>query len=294
MNYQSPHFQDTDEAPEYEARKVLAEIGWDGSLPIDLLHICDMYGLECIFSSDPSMREEGTTKFRSEDDFYIFINTNKTDCIDGFSYTQTKRRRQRFTLAHEIAHCIYKSHTNFSLQQELNNAHNPHRKYYEKKRENQANQFAAHLLIPREAFQKLSSRCGWSNISRLIQQTANEFDVSIEVAAQQTARLSDYPCISILFHLSGIPKRVPVYSDEFRETKLFYSKSQNAPEGTAAVQLLSQENQSVIVKKKEFPDATIWFPSASNWTAEKFSVTETSFRLSQYGIVAFLEICEID
>ena len=250
MNYQSPYFQDTDEDPEYEARKVLAEIGWDGSLPIDLLYICEMYGLECIFASDPSMREEGTTKFRSEDDFYIFINTDKTDCIDGFSNTPTKRRRQRFTLAHEIAHCIYESHTNFRLQQKFNNARNPHRKNYEKIRENQANQFAAYLLIPREAFQKFSKRYGWSDISRLIQQTANEFDVSMEVAAQQTARLSDYPCISILFHLNGIPKRVPVYSDEFRETKLFYPKSQNAPEGTAAAQLLSQSNQSVMVKKK--------------------------------------------
>ena len=115
----------------------------------------------------------------------------------------------------------------------------------------------------------------------------------MEVAAQQIVRLADYPCISILFKPDGEPKKVPVYSDDFKETGFFYSKSQNAPEGTAAAQMLSNLNQNQQVKKS-FPDAAIWFPNTPDWKVEKFSVAETSFRLGQYGVLSFLEINEID
>jgi Zn-dependent peptidase ImmA (M78 family) len=196
MKYSNPCFENTNEDPEYEAGKVLAEISWDGILPIDVLTICEMYGLECLFDADPSMQEEGTTKFRGDGDFYIFINTHNTDCIHGFSNNQTKRRRQRFTLAHELAHCIYKSHVNLQLQQNLSDKNNPHSKTYTKIREDQANQFAAYLLVPKKAFQKFSRQVGWNNIAQLIQQTSDEFDVSLEVAAQQIARLANYSCIT--------------------------------------------------------------------------------------------------
>lgn len=156
MKYKSPYFENTNEDPEYEAGKVLSEVGWDGTLPIDVLAICEMYGLECFFEADPSMQEEGTTKFLRDGDFYILINTYNTDCIDGFSNNQTKRRRQRFTLAHELAHCTYKSHVNLQLQQNLTDKSNPHSKTYTKIREHQANQFAAHLLVPKKAFQNFS------------------------------------------------------------------------------------------------------------------------------------------
>ena len=124
MNHFNPYFENTNEDSEYEANKVLAEIDWNGDIPIDPLGICEMYGIECIFAEDPSMREEGTTKFCGEGDFYIFINTYGKDCIDGFSEDQTIRRRQRFTLAHELAHCTFKSHTNLQLQKNLSNKKN--------------------------------------------------------------------------------------------------------------------------------------------------------------------------
>lgn len=293
MSYQSPYFKNTDEDPEYEARKVLAEVDWDGSLPIDLIDICEKYGLEYIFAPDSSMQEEGSTKFREEGDFYIFINTKDSDCVDGFSNNLTKRRRQRFTFAHELAHCSYESHTDLNVQVELGNKKNPHGRMYQKVRENQANQFAAHLLMPREAFRKFSRQVGWTNISRLIQRATNEFDVSMEVAAQQISRLAEYPCISILFDRNGTPKRTPVYSEEFKETKLFYPKHQNVPGGTAAEQLLSTSNQNAQSRKK-FPDASIWFIEAPDWRAEKFSITETSLRLGQYGVLTFLEVSEVE
>jgi hypothetical protein len=289
MKYCNPQFEGTNEDPEYESGKVLFQIGWDGNLPIDLLEICDMFGLECIFGSDPSMAEEGTTKFCGEGDFYVFINTHNTDCVDGFSNNQTKRRRQRFTLAHELAHCTYKSHSDLKLQQNLGAASNPHAKSYIKVREDQANQFAAHLLVPRKAFKTFSRSVSGNDIATLIQLASEQFDVSLEVAAQQASRLADYPCITILFDKAGIPKRTPVYSSDFQETRLFYPKNQDAPKRTAVAQMLSGSNQNQ-KSKKRFPDASIWFPEAPDWKAGKFSVVETSISTGEYGFVTFLEI----
>jgi hypothetical protein len=292
MVYRNPYFEKTDENPEYEAGKVLSEIDWDGTLPVDVLTICEMYGIEYVFGSDPSMREEGTTRFRGEGDFYIFINTFNSDCPDGFSGDQTKRRRQRFTFAHELAHCIYKSHTDLQLQQNLSNKNNPHSRTYTRIREDQANQFSAHLLVPKKAFQQFSRQVGWTDIAKLIQKTADKFDVSLEVAAQQIARLANYPCITILFDNNGNPKRVPVYSRDFQETKLFYHKNQIAPEGTLAAQISCDLHQTQKVKK--FSDASIWFPDEADWKTRKFSIVETSIKKGKYGTLTFLEIDEVE
>jgi hypothetical protein len=290
MNYSSPFFSSTDEDPEYEARKVLSEIGWDGTLPVDPLHICEMYGIECVFGSDSSNREEGSTKFRGEGDFYIFINTYGTDREDGFSSDQVKRRRQRFTLAHELAHCIYKSHTDIELQKSLSNQSNPHSKKYVKIRESQANRFAAYLLIPRKSLKEFSKRFYRSNISSQIQNVADTFDVSMEVAAQQIATLAEFPCICILFNQNGIPKKIPAYSEDFQDTRLFYPKHQEIPQGTGAARMLSKSNQDRTINRV-FTDASVWFPEKP-WIAENFSLKETSISLGKYGIISFIEIRE--
>jgi hypothetical protein len=128
--HRNPFFERVDENPEYEARKVLQQVGWNGALPIDLLEICEMYGFEVEFVSCPQMQALGTTEFYEEGDFKVIINTYNTDNPSGFSQNQTLYRRQRFTLAHEIGHCIFSSHTNVSLQRNLQNTSNPHSKTY--------------------------------------------------------------------------------------------------------------------------------------------------------------------
>jgi Zn-dependent peptidase ImmA (M78 family) len=292
MKHLNPDLESTHEDPEYEVRKVLTSIQWDGTLPIDLLNICEMYGLECLFQPEETMKEPGSVKFISPEDFYIHINTHNTDCENGFSSDPNKRRRQRFTLAHEIGHCIYKSHANFHLQKNLTDENNPYSKEYIKKREAQANSFAAHLLIPKKAFLQVSREVG-SNMIRLIETTSENFDVSLKVAVQQIARLANYSCIAIVFDPHGMPERVPVFSDDFQETGLFYPKSLQVPTRTIAHQVLNIENLQHRGEKK-FPDAATWFPDTPDRIAEKFSIKETSIRTGKYGAVTILEVIEQD
>ncbi len=292
MKHLNPDLESTHEDPEYEVRKVLTSIQWDGTLPIDLLNICEMYDLKCLFQPEETMEELGAVKFISPEDFYIHINTHNTDCENGFSSDLNKRRRQRFTLAHEIGHCIYKSHANFYLQKNLTDKNNPYSREYIKKREAQANAFAAHLLIPKKAFEQVSREIG-SNMIRLIERTSEKFDVSLKVAIQQIARLANYSCIAIVFDPNGMPERVPVFSDDFQETGLFYPKDSQIPMKTIAYQALNTENVKYQGEKK-FTDAATWFPDTSDRITGKFSIKETSIKTGRYGVVTILEIIEQD
>lgn len=291
-NELNPYFENVNEDPQYQARKLLSESYWNGSLPVNLLDLCEVNDFPCQFIDDPRMDAPGTTKFYDDNTFCIFINTHGSDCLDGFSKQKSWLRRQRFTLAHEIGHCVYKSHNNIKLQQKLSAPSNPHAKSYRKWREAQANYFAANLLIPHESFKKWAHR-KWGNIARLIEETADKFEVSIQVAIQQVARLSDYYCIALLFDKDGSLMRVPEYSSDFTETGLFYEKNQVAPEGTMAAQFLCGENLG-LKGRRQHRDAAIWFPNAYAWKAEKYSIKETSFNLGSFGVASFLEIEEQD
>lgn len=293
-NHRNPFFEKVDEDPEYEVGKVLKEIGWDGlSLPIDLIEICDMYGFAYQFTPCPEMEEKATVEFYGQGDFKIIINTYDTDKSDDFSENAVCRRRQRFSLAHEIGHCIYASHTDVALQQNLQNPSNPHSKSYIKRRENQANQFAAHLLIPRKAFDIRSRKFGWDDIDQLIQFISETFDVSYQVALQQTAVLADFPCLALLFKRNGSLLRMPSFSPDFKETKLFYPKWQNAPEKTGAKKLLGDSIAKDSVRKR-YRDASDWFPNLPEWKTEKYEIIEISIPLGKYGVGTFLEINELD
>jgi IrrE N-terminal-like domain len=291
MKYINPDLEDTNESPEYEARKVLAGIQWDGTPPVDLINICEMNGISYVFRSDPEMEEPGRVVFKSAEDFFIHINTNGTDCENGFSSDPSHRRRQRFTFAHEIGHCFLKSHTNIGLQANLSDKNNPYSNSYAKKRESQASEFAAHLLIPRKEFGKFSRRVGWGSMLKLIEKTSEEFDVSLKVSIQQIAKLADYPCIAIIFKSNGMPERVPVFSDYFQETNLFYPRDLQVPPRSLARSVLESDNLQYRGDKK-FPDTTIWFPDIPDWKSDKFSIKETSIKTGKYGAVTILEVME--
>jgi hypothetical protein len=289
----NPFFERVNENPEYEANRILTEFEWDGTLPIDLLAICEANDFEVEFAPHPEMNEEAKTNFFDQGDFRIVINTHGTDNLDGFSTDPMFYRRQRFSLAHEMGHSIFKSHVNTELQKNLQNDFNPHSQEYKKRMENQANQFAAHLLIPIKGFKKHFRYIDSSSIDKVIFKVSDLFNVSIQVAVQQVARLVDFPCIAILFKSDGSTLRTPTPSSDFSETKLFYPKSQDVPLGTQAVQILNNI-QSGQCMKKHYRDASIWFPDAPDWRVEKFSIKETSITLGSYGVASFLEIISLD
>lgn len=293
-SYRSPNFERLDENPKMEAQKLLSQIGWEEELPINLLELCSQFDYEVRFESHPDLQKcGGKVQYVGVGDFYIIINTHDTDNPTGFSNNDSLRRRQRFTLGHEISHCTYKSHTDLCLQVDLQNKNNPHHVSYVKKQEWQANEFARHLLIPEKAYRRIEKNTGWRSVNTLLSEVVNSFDVSSQVAIQQMARLAQFAAIAILFKPNGIPLRPPIYSADFQDINLYFGKDQPVPENTPAANLLDGKfTDNTMIKTYDSLD--LWFPSAFDWKKEKYGVKETSIRLGEYGVATFLEIIEQD
>lgn len=129
-------------------------------LPIPVENIIKCYGLQVVYDSD------------MEDDLsgYIEVSGN-TWCIGINQYHSA--RRQRFTLAHELAHYILHRdqiqregrHTDKILLRDGENGDI----------EAEANHFAGHLLVPKQSLLELVANPNKRNISTL----ADAFDVSI-------------------------------------------------------------------------------------------------------------------
>lgn len=291
-SFRSPNFERVDENPKMEAQKILSEIGWEGELPINLLDLCVQFDYEVRFESRSDLPKcGGKVSHVGVGDFHIVINTHDTDNPTGFSANDSLKRRQRFTLAHEISHCTYKSHTDLGLQDDLQNKNNPHHVPYVKKQEWQANEFACHLLIPEKAYRPIEKKTGWRSVSILLNEVVNSFDVSSQVAIQQMARLAQFAAIAILFKPDGMPLRTPIYSADYEEIKLFFGKDQPVPENTPAANLLDGKftDNSMV---KTYHSLDPWFPTAFDWKKEKYGIKETSIRLGDHGVATFLEIID--
>lgn len=121
-------------SPEDAARKVLNDIGWAGSVPINPEHVAKCYGIDVIYDHELAY---GTTSGRcvSIDGGGRVILVNPAD----------SNTRQRFTIAHELGHALMhdvdREHCRTERKYTLDN----HRI-----EEVQANRFAAELLMPAE------------------------------------------------------------------------------------------------------------------------------------------------
>jgi hypothetical protein len=286
----NPYFANISENPEYAVRKMLAQVEWEGEVPVDLIGLCDMYDYPYIFEERPSMREEGTTEVY-EGQNRIVINTAGQVPTDDFSEDDTQRRRQRFTLAHEIGHCALRSHTDTDLQQSLDEKNNPHRTSYQKQKENQANSFAANLLIPTEHFRQFLKGKSLKDLKALVQEISDTYDVSIEMAVQRLAAAVRFPCITIVFQ-DGKAKRVPAFSAAFQETGLFFAKGDPIPTSTSAHRLHLGKTDTDF-EQTNYRTAGTWFPGKP-WLVEKFKVYERSFTMGSGRVITVLEIEEIE
>lgn len=288
----NPYFINTEEDSETAVRRLLKQSEWTDELPINLQLLCELNDYELVFEPRSNMREEGTTEL-SEYSSKIIINTQNKLVKDGFSQDVTERRRQRFTLAHEIGHCFLNSHKDYELQAELiTNPNNPHRGSYNRKRESQANGFAANLLIPSDHFidflktKNTGNNC--DELITLINEISDTYDVSFEVAINRLATKISYPCLCAVF-VKGQTLRVPAYSDDFRETGLYFGKKSLIPKGTSAHRL--SEGKTEIQEAFKHPNTERWFPENYH-SSDKYKIFERSIDMGKERIISFLEFIE--
>ncbi len=162
-----------------KSEELIQEFGLDKQIPVNLNELLDSYGIALC-----------STDFSELKDFPNITNeVNKRGQILGAVATKNDElrilyrksdsiHRQKFTIAHELAHCCL----NTDLLRQ--NGHIEYRKdieYPDDRNEYNANIFAGELLIPTEALKKIYEKVPCPVLSEL----ATAFDVSTNVMRER-------------------------------------------------------------------------------------------------------------
>lgn len=283
----NPYFLQITELPRREALTMLKENHQDEAMPSDLEKICAYEALDLKFSyiEDPKVAAR-------------LIPTTGTIEVDNggtggcsFSADTTARRRQRFSVAHELGHYRLKSHCDPGLQSALLAGHIPQAQVYALKCEGQANEFATELLLPYPLLKPLLKTIDFKNdLYKSVEEIADMFDVSMTAALKRIATTLDIPVIAIHFAPDGKCYQLPSYSPEYKDAKFFFEKGRIIPDNSYAA--LIYDGKTLAARgKKVHPDTKIWFPDRRR---DDYKVVEWAMNLGSYGILVFLELIEKD
>jgi Zn-dependent peptidase ImmA (M78 family) len=183
---------------------------------------------------------DGMTVF--DDMLYIHLNTARGNSIDS--------PRGRFTLAHELGHCIIENHR-IGL---MNGLLKPHpsklNQSFHIQIEREADFFASCLLMPSEKFK---TECMGKPFSfKLIQHISNVFTVSITAAALRFTQVGSHPIIVIYSKGNTIEWYWPSHDFPF---KWLLHKKDRIPEETLMNDYFrdgTKENDTVVVSAQDW------------------------------------------
>ena len=135
-------------------------------------------------------------------------------------------RRARFSVAHELGHHLL--HPDRDAVARVHSARATEGREFHVERE--ANRFAAHVLVP-DALARARCEGGAPSLDR-VARLADEFEVSLSVAAQRWPEMTTLPCACV--ESRGANIRVAVRSPSFRGVAL---QRRALEEGTLALDL---------------------------------------------------------
>lgn len=282
----NPDFAKITENPRAAAQSLLVQSGQEDVLPVDPVLLCELndWPLSFVEVDEPGVL---ATTYATENKIQIVVNVRGTDNREGLSTDTTLRRRQRFSLAHELGHAWFSSHRNPKLQQQLTDDANPHRLRYERIRESQANDFAGELLMPQSHVQKRLRTFKWNYFTDELEVFCNDFDVSALAAAFRLAKVAPFEAIAIYFRDDGKSRQLPAWSPDFQESGFFFQSGSDAPAASLVQSLISKPESNV--QKMRHRSARAWFNSKR---ADEFILDEWVVRLGKYGYLAFLAMTE--
>lgn len=156
--------------PESAAATVLKNVGWDGSLPIDPIHIAQRYGIEVLRDEElAGSSNSGRCVITDTGGKVIIVNPS-----DPAS-------RQRFTIAHELGHALLDKEGVHERNERIYNLDNY------RKNEAKMNRFAASLLMPESSVMQAFQ------LGKNLEEMANIFGVSQTAMRIRLVRLGVLP-----------------------------------------------------------------------------------------------------
>lgn len=285
----NPYFSKITEMPRREALTLLSKSGQSELLPVNLESICDYEAIPLKFVNigDPKIAARLQI---TRGEWYIEID-NEGMGEDTFSSDTTKRRRQRFSVAHELGHYKFKSHCDHTLQGALLSGHNPNAASYLVTRESQANEFATELLMPFPLLKPLLKTLDFKNeFFQSVEDIANLFEVSMTAALKRIATVLDIPVIAIHFANDAKAHQLPSFSPEFKNSGFFFGRGTTIPDNSFAANMFDGKT-SALRGRRPYSDSSVWFPGRKT---DDYKVVEWALSLGTYGTLVFLELIEQD
>lgn len=282
----NPDFINVAELTRQAALKLLEEC--DAlSAPVDLVDLCQKNDWPLSFEALENDKSAATT-LMDGDYIRIVVNTKYSDNADGFSSDSSLRRRQRFSLAHEIGHACLNTHNKYELQKLLTEADNPHRGRYKLLRESQANDFASELLLPEPLLKDQMKQFRWDDVINAASGIADAFDVSLTVALRRITTMADFAAVMFYFDSNGTAPQRAITSKYFSDTGLPLPTGASMPGGSLVGRLAGDPSSRVSTMRNM--NASIWFGQGPK--AQGFKIQEWAHRLGSYGYLSFLAVTE--
>ncbi len=287
----NPYFAPVAESARLEASKILRASKQEGQCPLDLKQLLAWASYELRFVRI-SEQGVGARAVQSEGEWWIEVDCAGSDRDDDFASSDTARRRQRFSVAHELGHLTFKSHCDIPLQNRLLDFDNPHSTSYRLQKEAQANEFATELLLPHRIFRECLKGLDFrSNLFASLEQISDKFDVSLTAVAKRAAAFLDIPAMAMYFAPDGKTHQIPSSSKFSRDAGFYFEKGWPLPELSLAKRILDGVHADSW-GRQEYVDTRVWFPHRKK--KEQYSVVEWCKALGQYGVLVILELIELD
>ena len=261
------------------------------TIPIDVFSIPEQMDYEVVFSNNDfeNNTEFGFSDIRSEDNKIIYLNANfYGNSFEEVMRIDTKRRHCRFTLAHELGHCLIPEHSDIELQNSLLNKNNSHAKKYSFQKEYEANVFASELLMPSSTITNIYSF--GNTFKDIVCNLSSKYDTSMMASALKAASLmNDSICICLQINKSSGKIINLRYSTGFSEygKGVFIEKNSYPYSGSLANSIL--KGRCTICNHQKCNSPRDWFPYFKG--SDEAELHEWSFDMGE-NIITFLELID--
>jgi Zn-dependent peptidase ImmA (M78 family) len=244
--------------------------------PVDLAHVACQKGISISFGAYGD-GFDGMLEYK-DGRFHIFCNLDRLGDPDS--------PRARFTMAHELGHYYIDGHRNHLASGDIP----PHlsRCEFESSQlvEQEADHFAANLLMPEGRFRKagIGRGTGFACILKL----AKEFGTSLTSTAVRYVILDMSPCVLIKWHWRGYQWKSFSNSMFRRHFSQMFEVPEKLTEDCATLKALAQEP---VPERGYFRNGTlssVWFPFVKHDDFLDVVLVEEAIPLGRYGVLTLL------
>lgn len=245
-----------------EVKQIIDELHKDNELPINL---------DGIIQNERNIRPRPANYGEKFNGRIEYIRDKK---IFILYYPDKITPRVRFSIAHELGHFYIPEHRKLLL---IGKSHNSQTGFIsDRELEKEADEFAAHLLIPQKYLDKLLLIKRFLTLKDLLEQ-ANKLQTSITAMAIRYVKATPDRCAIILSQDSQQKFYWP--SEEMGYMGYEWRGRKDIPQSSVSFQATQNQGSGQIYEKEA--DSSMWFSSRRN----KCKIWEEAFPLGYTGLV---------